>query len=139
MFSKMLFFLTFIVASLVSAPAPHAKPLEQGNCVVLHRVDVQGATCKALLQDKCADPAKVSVSFDAKLFRFIPNVIPYRGLNADHHGEPAAGHEEEAGMHNGTVQGALAAGESKWFEQTAPGHRIRVSSCRVSYNARWPE
>jgi hypothetical protein len=139
MFSKTVFFLTFIVASLVFAPAPHAKPLEQSNCVVLHRVDVQGAMCKALLQNKCAHSASVSVSYKAKVFRFIPNVFPHRGLYADHHGEPAWGHEEDAGVHSGTVQGALAAGQSKWFEQTAPGHMIRVSSCRVSYNARWPK
>jgi hypothetical protein len=140
MFSKTVFFLTFISASLVFTPASHAKRLEQGDCVVLHRVDVQGAMCKALLQNECAHPASVSVNYKAKLYRFIPNVFPRRDrLHMDHHGEPAWGHEEEAGVRSSTEQGALSAGQSKWFEQTAPGHMIRVSSCRVSYNARWPE
>ena len=136
MFCKTVSFLMFIVAPLVFTPAPRAEPLEQDGCIALDRVHVQGATCKALIQNNCTDPVNFSVNFDATLVRFVPNVIPARDLHADHHGEPAARHDEDAGVHSAAVQGALAAGESKWFEHTAPGDMIRMSTCKVGFKAR---
>jgi hypothetical protein len=121
------------ILALVFAPAPAARA---EGCVVIERVEASGGVCKALIRNGCDRPADVAVSYDVKFLRFVKNAITSAGVEANHHGEPAAGGYFPGTDDAGAEQVKLAPGESRWVERGAPAGGRVVTRCRVSFTAR---
>jgi hypothetical protein len=126
--------LTIVVILAHGFAAPPAARAQ--GCVVIERVEASGGGCKALIRNGCDRPMDVAVSYDVKYLRFVKNAITSAGVEADHHGEPAAGGYFPGGDDAGAEQARLAPGESKWIERGAPAEERVVTRCRVSFTAR---
>jgi hypothetical protein len=107
------------------------------NCVYIEETEAQGAACRALIHNACARPVSVNVEHHIDYIKFAQRDISSRGVNADHHGEPAAGFFTSAGTFSGSMKAQIGPGKSRWFERFHRDASFHVDKCRVTFSSAW--
>jgi len=128
-----------ILPGEIQMPATLAPVGEPGSCVYLVEIDARAGKCRGFIENRCARLVNVAVQHDVAFRRFVTTPIASAGIEAEHHGEPAAGHYEDAGTYRGTMKATLSPGKGRWFERFHKEQGYLVADCKVSFVATWRE
>jgi hypothetical protein len=119
--------LAVVLLTGLSGRSHAAGPVEE-RCVRLDETKIVGATCKGLIRNGCDHPVLLTVRYKVDLRRVV--VLPITA-------EGPASKIEDAGTVEGSEQGQLAPGQSRWFAHESPGEGIEVAQCRVTFSYTW--
>ena len=128
-----------ILPGEIQMPATVAPVGEPGSCVYLAEIDAREGKCRGFIENRCSRLVTVSVQHDVAFRKFVETPIASAGTEADHHGEPAAGHYEDTGTYRGTMEATVSPGKGRWFERFHKEQGYLVADCKVSFVAAWRE
>ena len=128
-----------ILPNEIQIPATMAPVGEPESCVYLVEIDARAGKCRGFIENRCTRPVSVTVQHDVAFRKFVTTPIASAGVEAEHHGEPAAGHYEDAGTYRGTMKATLSPGKGRWFERFHKEQGYLVADCKVSFVATWQE
>ena len=118
-------------AAMGLAALPAGADGPRTGCVVIERVEAGGGVCRASVRNGCDRSIRITVRFELESLGFSPSIIPPRGPEADHHGEPAYGGYSPPSRETGAEEATLAPGESRIVTRAAGDGGRFVTSCRV--------
>ncbi len=121
--------LAIVVLTGLSGRSRAAGSTEE-RCVRLEDTKIVGATCKGFIRNGCDHPVLLTVRYNVNLRRVV--VLPITA-------EGPASKIEDAGTVEGSEQGRLEPGESRWFAHESPGQGVEVAQCRVTFSYTWME